>query len=619
MSFNFSGSYLEKTTNLPTSTNSMTHVMWLKRTADFTTRRYLGTIRSSGESTGHQLFVNDSGNSGTHMLQVQSNYGAGTGWLNEALELNVWEYLAIVGSGANLSLKFWDGDSFVTVTVGQTAFTPAVFRWGQDGYATSLFTGLAAHLRTWSGVLSDSELQAEMNSDVVVKSSGLLLAHSGGGGSIATALTGQTGGAYTNGGGVTYSADMPSLSSFSGTVISGTAAMPGTTSVTPTTGSRVNRVLWSNDLSNSVWTKGVHNVTAVGAVAAPSGYGLSHRIIMQSNTGGVYQTINNVPAGKGLMSMIARRVNTDYVRLNNYSADANNGAHLAFNMVTKTFLFSNTVGTATDGSYGWRELIGGWFFLWVAVTVAPASGSRNFGFIPVTNFGSTATGLSVDVAAFQYEDTNGGTLATLYKPTTSAPVFRNLSAINVSLAIDTIGVTQTIDVTAQLLDTAGSPWDQDGPVEFASSDSTKASVDTGVTPIADFSGHVVTQALGVASGTTNITATLGDVVSAPKQLTVSGTAVARFVDIRVEFGWGETTNWWVGVYQKHVSARFPTTKLFEASGQRFVTLGDQSQMLVPVPAGISVTAGQTVEVVVENDNVNGTPVDGPGSFTATIV
>ncbi len=125
---------------------------------------------------------------------------------------------------------------------------------------------------------------------------------------------------------------------------------------------------------------------------------------------------------------------------------------------------------------------------------------------------------------------------------------------------------------------------------------------------------------GQFSGTANISATLGSVTTSAVEVNVDAVSVTRYVRILVEPGWQGTSGWHVGVYQNPTTSRFPSTKLFEASGQVFNAslLSDQSYMDVPVPSSVSVTSGQTVEVVIENDNVGGRAVDGPGIFSATV-
>jgi len=627
MSFAFAGSFLYKESGLPTSTGAFTHCFHIKRTFTDSGRRQIGTIRSDGEATGHQLFMNDQVNTTTPFgVRTVANYTAPVN-AEDAVELNVWDFIALVGSNGNWSVKKWDSttSAFVTGTVGQTPFAPAVFRWGSDGYGTDPFTGLMAHLRSWNVALTDAQLISEKNSATVVTTSGLVSDHPADGGTIATALSGRTGGAYVNGGSITYSTDQPTFGAgFTGAIVSGTAVLPGvnTPAGTGSSATRVNRILWSGALSDAVWGKASHTVTS-GAASAPAGYGTSSRLLAQGNTGGVWQNLTNLPASaRGCFSLVCRRVDARYLVLRNLSESNLDGAQGSFDMQTGQWSYTAVVGAPMETPFfGARDVGNGWWLIYIAVSLA---GSRVIGFFPTTASGVIApvSGQSVDLAGFQYEEVNSN-IATLHKPTSSQVVTRSLNLIAVTLGASSITPGSTTTATVQLLDDIGAAWDQFSGNSITSSDTTKATI-PGAAYTSDFSGRFTATVTAIATGTSNIVATGGDKSSAPVVLTVGGVATNRQIDIRVEPGWGGSSNWFVGIYTKHAVTRFPSVKLFEASGQSFAayttpTGATQSRMLVAVPSGVSVTVGQIVEVVIENDNIGGVANDGPGIFSATVI
>jgi hypothetical protein len=372
-------------------------------------------------------------------------------------------------------------------------------------------------------------------------------------------------------------------------------------------------------MTNAAWVKQGNTVVS-GSFSPPSGFGDAFRIDMAVNTGGVYQIMTGLPVGRSVAAMAVKKGTTDYCVLKHTSGDFTSGAQGFFSFLTGLWVTSSSFGSVTDGLTGSRSLGGGWYLIWIAATI---SGNRIMEVFPTINGTEQipAAGNSLLVCGAQYEDVSVTPKATYHKPTTSATVTRTLAAATVSFAISSIGAAQTVSVTAALTDSVGDPWDQFGPVSFASSDPTKATIGASTTSETDTSGRIQAVATGVATGTTSITATADTVTSAGVTLTVSGTAVARYIQILVEAGWQASSGWNVGVYEKHVSARFPTTKLFEVTGQSFNTglsSGGLSEMIVPVPSGVSVSAAQVVEVVIENDNIEGRAVDGPGIFPAVV-
>jgi hypothetical protein len=616
MSFSMSGvagSYLTRTAGLTANVTAFTIFLWVKRKANYTGAKYLTTIRSTDESSGHDLTVNDS-NFAANSPCLFGNYGTTCGPWDTALPLEGWTCIAVVGSGANLSFKVWDGSAWDTYTVGQTNFTPGKWRIGDDGYGTGPMQALFAHIRLFSAALSDAQLTAERLSATAVLTGSCVSAHSGTG-LIAAALTGEIGSAFTNGGGVTIDADNPTVSTFTGITISGTAVMPHEIPIP--TGDRYNYCLWSLDFSNAVWVKQT-NELITGAAAPPTNWGSSQRIRIKTNVGGIYQVIANVPAGAATMGCVFRRVDTDLLVFKHAAADFSSAAQGFFNLATGVWTATSQYGTVSDAAYGQLNLGNGWWLIWITATII---GNRTIEFFPVETQGVQIPAIdkSLDVTAPQLEP---GTLATNHKLTSGSITARSLQVVTTTLSVASIGVGQTTTATAELLDTAGAPWDQYGPVTFNTSDATKAGVSNNSLAKTDRSGRIISTVTGVALGTANITSTANAITSTAKTVTVSGTAIARFIHIFIRPEYINTFNWYVGVYTVHGSDRFPTTKLFEASGQRTENVlhsNGGAWMIVAVPSGVSLSAGQYVDCVIENDNVGGKAVDGPGIFQAIVV
>lgn len=622
MSLVFSGStnsHISRTAGNPASTGSFTHFMWVKRTGAFpSTLKWLGSIAPTPENTGHDLVINDPGFGTDHYkATLQANWATTQAGPTDTFLLDTWTCIAIVGSGANISLKYWDVVVQVwdTYTVAQTAFIPTVVRWGGSGFGNG-FTGQIAHLRTWNGALTDAELSAERVSTVVVRVSGLLSDHPTTG-DLSAALIGRSGTAYTNGGGVTYSSDNPAFDSFSGPIISGDGNMPYEAVAA---GTRYNYILYSGNLSNAVWTK-QGNSLVTGAVAAPANAGTSQRIRQDVTTGGIYQLMTSLPAGRCVAVMAVKRVDTDYVVLKHQSESFGSGIRGLFNLVTGVWATWAGFGGLTDSSpTAVRSLGNGWWLIGIAGTIV---GNRILEFFPVSDTQQIpAVGRQLDVCAFQYElaPSSGTPKLTFHKPTTTAVVSRTLSSLSMNLSSWTISMGSTATATAELKDNIGAPWDQFSPVQFSSSDPSKAALGTQTMTETDFSGRITRPVDGVASGTSTITATAGT-LSGSAVLTVGTTVNAgwRWARITAEPGWQGTSGWDVGIYRKHAVERFPTERLHQASAQTFLNFSGPSVIDVLMPFESPVVVGQVVEAVLENDNVNGGPADGPGIFSAVII
>jgi hypothetical protein len=348
---------------------------------------------------------------------------------------------------------------------------------------------------------------------------------------------------------------------------------------------------------------------------------------MANANGGIYQNVISVPAGKQLAYGVFKKVDTDFVCLRHMN-DAFSAGHQAhFNLVTGAFVVNNNFGTASDGAVGFKALANGWWLVWIAVTL-PA-GNRIIEFYPLVTGGvqQVALGRSLDVTGFQLES---GTVPTFPKITEGTMVSRSLQSILMSISPVSIPVGGLANAFVQFLDIANAPWDNHEGLNWFISDATKAEFNqappTGVNDI----GTATLQLRALANGTTNITAsTYKDLVtqtdlvtSNVSVLTVGGTVTARKIEILAEQGWYGVAGFEIAVYAKHISEKFPTTKLFEVEGQRFEqtpAAGNLSRMVVTPPSGVSLSLGQPVEAALRNPNYNGISVAGPGIFQVTVI
>lgn len=614
--------------NQAVTTGSFTYTFYVKRLADLIGLKHLFNIaRSAGNY--HDVIINAPENA-AHIPVIQANWATTQAKGTLAVPLNTWFPMAVMGSGANISLKWRSGNTVVTVTVAQTTYTSEWEWWGDAGSNTNLFTGLYAHIRRYSASLTDAEILAEWDSPTHVRATGLLSAHSGDGGSVAAAVIGEFGPDFVASGALAYSADMPSFSSFTGVIISGDAEMPSEVSGSGTAGGvRVNRILWSagTGLSNAVWNKQNNELISGAAFDIAGQWGGTQRVRIANANGGVYQNVASVPAGRHLAFGVFKKVDTDFVCFRHMTGDFASGAQCHFNLVTGLFAAFNSFGSATDGQFGGKLLGNGWYLVWNSVTV-PA-GNRIIEFYPLVTGGvqQVALGRSIDVAGFQLE---AGSVATFPKMTTGAIASRSLDQILMSISPNSIPIQGLTNAFIQLLDTASAPWDQHDSITWLASDGTKVQFAT--TPPASVGdlGTATLQLRAIANGTVNISASTfkdtvtqtGPVTSNVAVLTIGGTQTDRKIEILAEQGWYGVAGFEVGVYSKHASQMFPTTKLFEVSAQRFEQTpasGNLSRMLITPPSGVTLTVGQAVEAVLRNPNYNGIPVAGPGIFAVTVI
>lgn len=617
-------SWFFRNAGLPASTGAFTYTFDFKLTATPTGLDVIMVIRPNPETTGHDLVLNDPADSQPNRLNLQVNWATTQAKSPDQMPINVWMKGAIVGSSANIYLKYRDPDdgSLVSVLAAQTVFTPARERWGDAGSNTNNAAIRYSRIRGWNAALTDAGIIAEWDSPTVVRTANLHTNVPGTGGNITAALTAATGTSFTNSGAVIYSSDEPSYTTWNGVLVSGTVRMPSEVPASPAT-ERWNFVRFMGDFSQLPWDTAGHTVSAPAA-SNPGGMpaNVLRRLTTTNSTRGVSQLINALPVTRMSLSTAARYVDADYFMLRHMSGDRISGAQGTFNLRTGDWTAQQSFGTATSVAYGKEQLADGYWRFWICVDM-PNVGSRSIEFWPATvSGGAVASGRSVEAGAFQLEEMAGTrNLATYPKYTTTDPVQRLLTAVQLVIPTNTtVPVGGTANITVSLADNAGDPFGYYGPVSL-SYDASKVSVPDLTAVESTINGTIVVPVSGLATGTVSMTATAGGITSAAALLTVGGLS-SRLVEILVQPGTHQgTTGWTVGVYARHATDKFPTSRLFEARNQLIeqATVNGQARLQVPVPTGVSVSPGQEVIVGLSNENISGVPVDGPSVFSAVVV
>lgn len=611
-------------------TGSFTHTFHVKRMAVLSGLKTLFNL-SRGVGNYHDIIVNDPGEGTAHLPTVQANWASSQAKGNEPLPFDAWFPIAVVGSGANISLKWRNAGVVMSVTVAQTPYQSENEWWGDAGSDTNLFIGLYAHIHRYDIALSDSDILSDWNTGAPVRAlgAGLLSRHSGAGGTVAAAVAGQAGPAFVAGSALAYSDDMPVISNFTGVTITGEAVMPSVTAANAAV--RVNRVLHSSGtgLAQAPWEMQGHELIAgAAALATSTQWGAVQRVRTTNVNGGIIQRISNMPGGRHLAYMVVSKVDTDLVVFRHTNDTLTAGGQGHFNLATGAWGYTGNFGTANDADFGSRLVtLGNYYLIWISVTL-PAGG-RAIEFYPLVTNGvqQIPLGKSLDISTFQMED---GIFPTYPKLTTTAMVSRTLASIAMALSPSAVPVAGLASLGVSLLDSVGAPWDSYGPLNFFNPSPAIAEYITPLPTGVDFNGSAYGQVRGLANGTASLTVStyrvpnqINDpITSQPVVLTIGGAQSGLRVEILAEAGWSGKGGFAVGVYTKHSTERYPTAKLFEVSQQVFQTAPTSaglSRMLISPPSGVTLTAGQQLEAVIENDNYLGTVVAGPGIFTVAVV
>lgn len=220
---------LRRAGGLIASTNPGTVLFAIKRTGTQTDKRVIFTLRKyGGGDTGHDVVINDVAASAQQAPALAANfYTGGLSAVVDTLPANAWAWLALIGNGTTLTLasRLQGASAWVTATRTQTPFVPTEIVVGDDGSGTKNTIMKLSDIREWNAALSLSELTAEIASGAAVRSGsgqGLVSAKSGVGATLAAALLGEVGSAFTNLGAVTIDTDRPVF----GPIITGTAILP---------------------------------------------------------------------------------------------------------------------------------------------------------------------------------------------------------------------------------------------------------------------------------------------------------------------------------------------------------------------------------------------------------
>jgi hypothetical protein len=201
--------YLSRTSGLITNTNAFTILMAVKRTATQAAKVHLFTVRTTTQSTGHDLVIYDSSTEGTAEPVLLSNYATTSAGPFEELPLNVWRWIAIVGTnGTTITTYVHTGTAFEAIATTQTAFNAGVMRLGSDTVQPS-FAGKYAHVREWNSALTLAQLESEILSPTILYPFNRISSKSFVGSDLTAAYTGQIGDAFTATGTLSIDTDEP--------------------------------------------------------------------------------------------------------------------------------------------------------------------------------------------------------------------------------------------------------------------------------------------------------------------------------------------------------------------------------------------------------------------------
>lgn len=229
MAYQFSASnYREATTGQlsGSAADAATYSMWLRRDSD------LGNYSTFWTSRGANTLalITDSGGDNLR-LDVDYDSGANT-WSGEpagfvALPVGDWVYVAIVQSTTTINLYTADlGDTTLTDHGTSTVTASPNFA---DGVGLGWYlnvgfeaSGSMAFYREWSAALTQSDLEAELNSTTAVRSSGLNREYRFANGALGTDSSGAGHGNIVPGGssGGSFTADPTFTATVNGTAAS---------------------------------------------------------------------------------------------------------------------------------------------------------------------------------------------------------------------------------------------------------------------------------------------------------------------------------------------------------------------------------------------------------------
>jgi hypothetical protein len=221
MSFVLNGSgHLLRVGGGVTSLAEFTILGATKRTSTQTGNRALASIRTNGETSGHNIFLYNGGFGSDAAPVIIADYGLDAANPNVLMPLDEWQWWAIVGDGTTITLYQLVDDVWESDSCSQGSWTPNRLYLGDTNLGTERLTAKYAHIREWNAIFNEAQLLAETNSNVPVITTDLVSSKSGLGANLTAALLGQSGTTFTTSGTVTLDTDEPTFSATADVIVS---------------------------------------------------------------------------------------------------------------------------------------------------------------------------------------------------------------------------------------------------------------------------------------------------------------------------------------------------------------------------------------------------------------
>ena len=204
---------------------------------------------------------------------------------------------------------------------------------------------------------------------------------------------------------------------------------------------RTNSVLYSNDLSQSVWSKANYALTSATSIQGLT----TTRITKNATDNGAYNgtggrnvqnTIGTFAAGTKTLTWLIRKGNTDKVGflINNVLVGVLTSVSCEFDFTTQTFT-NISLGLTASFENPTTDV----YKIILTINDIGVSTSKRIWIAPIDNSNNTVTGGYLDFAFAQWEL---GSNATSYIPTVAATVTRNADVISKTGVSSLIGQTE---------------------------------------------------------------------------------------------------------------------------------------------------------------------------------
>lgn len=181
--------YVERTANLPAN-NSWTVAMWLKRNSDrdnyeaFCLFRMFTTPATYSRAVGQVFPSWDTPTTGpAHSMAIRNDTGGGSaGYPTTLPGTGAWYYVAMSCGGTTHKAYWytWNGSSYtlvdstvLSISVGTLADPSDAIQVLADSLDSRYIDGKCCYVRVWDVELTQPEIQAELVSSVIVKTTGI--------------------------------------------------------------------------------------------------------------------------------------------------------------------------------------------------------------------------------------------------------------------------------------------------------------------------------------------------------------------------------------------------------------------------------------------------------------